>query len=70
MSKPLCGPLQDPVQHLHILSVLGAPGLDAVLHMESDKGIAKWDNPLPLSALLMQPRVLLAFQAARAHCWL
>ena len=45
---------------LHILLVLGAPGLDAVLQMGPHKGRIGGDNP----------RMPLAFQAAGAHCWI
>ena len=36
-SDHLCGPPLDPLQELHILPVLGAPGLDAVLQMGPHK---------------------------------
>jgi len=35
------------LQQLRILLVLGAPGLDTVLHMELHKGTSEEDNPLP-----------------------
>jgi len=60
-------------QKLHILPAPEAPGLDLVLQMGPPKGRAEEDNHLPLPAatpLLMQPRILLAFRAARAHCCL
>ena len=45
----LCGPPLDPLQKLHIFSVLGAPDLDAVLHtfqMRPHKGKVEGNNHL------------------------
>ena len=47
-SGHLSGPPLDLLQELHILPVLGAPGLDAVLHMGPHKSRVERDNPLPL----------------------
>jgi len=72
-SEHLHGPPLDLLQHLHIFPKLVAPGLDAVLQMESHKDRAEGDNPLPQPAatpLLMQPNTLLAFWAASTHFWL
>lgn len=47
------------------------PGLDAVTQVVSHKGRGDRDNPLSVFAgqpVLMQPRTLSAFLAARAHC--
>lgn len=51
-----------PLEHY---LVLGPPELDAVLHVASHKNLI-----LPIMLLLMQPREGLAFDVARAHCWL
>jgi len=52
--------------------VLGAPGLGTILHIGLHKGRAEGDNPFPAapSPQLMQPRIPLAFWAARAHSWI
>ena len=60
-------------QHLCILRVLGSLGLDAVLQMGPHEGKVDEDSALPLPAatsLLMEPRLLLVFQAASAYFWL
>ena len=52
--------------------VLGALGLDTVLQMEPYKGRAKGNNHFLRPAatpLWIQPRILLTFWAASAHCW-
>ena len=68
----LCSPLLDPLQQLCILPVVRAPGLNTVLLMGPHKGgVEGYSHPLPLALpFLMQLRTQLAFQAARAHCWL
>jgi len=56
----LCGSPLDPFQHLNILSVLEAPGLDTVLQIWSNKGREEGTlTSLSLMAtlLLMQPRI-------------
>ena len=55
------------------VDILGAPGLDAVLQMGLTRAKQRGTiTSLALLAtpLLMEPRILLAFQAASAHCWL
>ena len=71
-SEHPCGPLLDPLQQLHILLVLGTPDLDTVLQMGLARCPSQKGQPPPSpcwSLLLMQLRVPLAFQAARAHYW-
>ena len=43
-SDHLCGPALDLLQQLHILLVLGAPGLDTVLQMRAQEGRMQVDN--------------------------
>lgn len=53
--------------------VLEAPGLDTVVQMGPYNSREQEDYHLPpllATSLLMQPRILLAFPAARAHCCL
>ena len=72
-SEHLRGPPLDPLQKLHIFPVLRSPELDAVLHMGPHKGRVERDNPLfalLAAPVLMEPRILLTFQAPSAHCWL
>ena len=67
-SWPFSGPTSAAP---HVSCSGGLPGLDTVLQMDPHKGRVDGDNPLPLPAatpLLMQPRILLAFWAVRAHC--
>ena len=67
------GPLLDPLQQLLILAGLEVPGLGTVFQMKPHKGKTEGLDHLPAPAAtpsLMQPRIPLAFQAARAHCWL
>ena len=55
------------------LLVLGTPGLDTLLQMGPHRAEERETIPSLSSAatlLLMQPRILSAFQAASAHCWL
>ena len=69
----LHSPPLDPLQKLYIIPVLGAPGLDTVFQMGPHKGRVEGDSLLPLPAatpLLTQPKIPLAFWAARALCWL
>ena len=49
-SDHLCGPPLDPLQHLHALFELGAPGQTAVLQVRPHKGRVERDNALPLPA--------------------
>ena len=59
------GPPLDPIQQLHVLLVLRAPGMGPGLQMETHKGRAQGDSPLSLPAatpLLMLPRILLVLQ--------
>lgn len=49
-SDHLSGSPLDPFPELHVLLVLGAPGLDAGLQMGPHKGRAEGDNHLPLPA--------------------
>ena len=69
-SDHLCDPPLGPLQELCILPAPGALGLDTVQQMGLHEGREEEDRALPLPAatpLLMQPRMLLAFQAASAH---
>jgi len=66
-SDHLSGPLLDPLQELHVLPVLGAPGLDAVLQMEPYKRGTITSLSLLATLFLMQPRTQLAVWAAKAH---
>ncbi|KAK4808555.1 hypothetical protein QYF61_009858 [Mycteria americana] len=52
-SDHFCGPPLDPLQQLHVLLVLRAPELDAVLQLWSHQS---------------RPRIPLAFWAASTHC--
>ena len=54
-SDHLCGTSLDPIQQLHILPVLGAPELNAVLQKGHHKGRTEQDNPF----LIMQSTSLL-----------
>lgn len=45
-SDQLHGPYLDLFQEVHALSVLGTPGLDAVLQVQSHEGGAEGQNPL------------------------
>ena len=69
----LCGPPLDLLQQLRTLPVLGAPAwiqyFRWVLIRAEQRGTIT-SLALLATPLLMQPRILLAFQAARAHCWL
>ena len=47
-SDHLRGPPLDPLQHIHVLLVLGAPELDAGLQVGSDESGVKGQNPLPI----------------------
>jgi len=49
-SDHLSGPPLDPLQELHVLPVVGVPGLGAVLQMGSQKSWVEGDNHLPLPA--------------------
>lgn len=65
-------PPLDSLQQFCILLVLAVPSLNAAVQMGALEGRGE-DNHLPLpavSSLLMQTRILLAFQAARTHCQL
>jgi len=68
----LLGPPLALLQQLQVCPVLRAPELDSGLAGVSHQSGAEGQNPLshPVLTLLgMQPRVRLAFWAARAHCW-
>jgi len=58
-SDHFCGPPLDPLQQVHVLPVLGAPELDAVLQVRSHQSGAKGQNHLP------QPAGHAAFDAAQ-----
>jgi len=58
----LCDPPLYPLQQLHILPVLGAPGLDSVVPMWSHKGRVERDGYLPLSASHL-------FWCSPGYCW-
>jgi len=62
-SDHLSGPPLDPLQELHVLLVLGVPGLDSVLQMRPRKGRGGTVLSLTLlvTPLLLHPRILLAF---------
>jgi len=49
-SDHLCGPPLDPLQHIHVLLMLGAPELDAGLQVGSHQSGAEGQNPLPQPA--------------------
>ena len=49
-SDQLFGLPLDLLQQLHILLVLGAPGLDALFWMQPPKGRIEGDNSLPVPA--------------------
>jgi len=49
-SDHLSGPPLDPLQELHVLPVVGAPGPDTVLQMGPHKSRVEGENPLPLPA--------------------
>lgn len=69
----LHGPLLDSLQHVHLSLVLRSPGLDTNLQMclTSAEQRTKIISPdLLATPFLMQSRELMAFLAARAHCWL
>jgi len=57
-SDHLCGPPLDPLQHIHVLPMLGAPELDVGLQVGSHKSGVKGQNHLPLPDLLLVPRHL------------
>ncbi|KAK4807440.1 hypothetical protein QYF61_001991 [Mycteria americana] len=66
-----CGPPLDPLQQLHVLLVLRTPELDAVLQGGLTRAEQRGRIPsldLLATLLWMQPRMLLAFWAASAHC--
>jgi len=49
-SDHLRGPPLDPLQHIHVLPMLGAPELDAGLQVGSHENGVKGQNPLPRPA--------------------
>jgi len=49
-SDHLCGPPLDPLQHIHVLPMLGAPELDTGLQVGSHKSGVKGQNHLPRPA--------------------
>ena len=49
-SDHLCGPPLAPLQHIHVLPMLGAPELDAVLQVGSQESGVKGQNPFPRPA--------------------
>jgi len=49
-SDHLCGPPLDPLQHIHVLLMLVAPELDAVLQVGSQESGVKRHNHLPRPA--------------------
>jgi len=70
-SDQFCGPPLDPLQQLHVFSVLRAPELDKGLQVgltraEQRGRITSLD--LLAMLLLMKPRIWLAFWAVSAHC--
>jgi len=63
-------PALDPLQHIHVLLMLGAPELDAVLQVGSQESRVKGQNHLPQPAghaSLDAARLWLAFWAASAR---
>ena len=65
-SDHLHGPRQDLLQQQYVFLVMEVPSLDTVLQLGPHKGKAERDNHLPLPCW---SRILLAFWATSAHCW-
>lgn len=65
----LHGPPLDQVEQLHISVMLGTPGLDAVLQggMRAEYKEIITSLTLLATALLLQPRIVLAYWAGSAH---
>ena len=66
-SDHLCAPPLDLVQQLHIFPVLGAPGLDAVLHVGPHKGRVEGDNHLPQPAGFQAVSILIQLAEPPSH---
>ena len=68
-----CGPSLDALQQLHVSPALRTPHLDAGLQVMPHQHSVEGQIPsltLLATLLWMQPRIQLAFWAARAPCWL
>ena len=63
----------DTLQHLNVLLVVRGPKLNTVLGVQPHQCQVQGHDPLPTPAghpFLTKARMLLAFLATRAHCWL
>ena len=58
-SDHFCGPPLDPLQQVHVLLMLGAPELNAILQVGSHKSRVEGENHLP------QPAGHTSFHAAQ-----
>lgn len=61
----LCGSLLDSFQYIHLSSILGSPEL----YLYRLSRVEGSPSP-PVVNSLIQPRIISATFAARAHCWL
>lgn len=71
--RPSRWPLLDPFQYVHVCLVLRSPELDPGLKVcltNAEQRERTISLNLQATSFLMQPRTLLVFLAARAHCWL
>lgn len=71
--RPSQWPLLDPLQYVHVCLVLRSPELDPGLKdclTSAEQRARTISLDLQATSFLMQPRTLLVFLAARAHCWL